>query len=148
VHKRTFLAVAIATLVICGANLSAAQIVVAKGKVLNHTTPIAQRTFFTPTSTGLYGLSVYGTVTVADPNSTSEWSLTIAWTDDSDVINNGCVMYASGNRAGSFGNFIGSWGDVCPIEVKAGTPITVTVSQTGSPDKSAYSLYWTLEQLE
>jgi|ERR1700687_460472 hypothetical protein len=146
-HKRTFVALAIVTLVIGGANFSAAQIV-AKGKVLNHTTPIAPRTFFTPTNTGLYRLSVYGTVTVTDPNSTSEWSYTIAWTDDSDVTNRGCSMFASGKGAGSFGNFIGAWGDACPIEVKAGTPITFSVTQSGSADKSAYSLYWTLERLE
>ena len=34
------------------------------------------------------------------------------------------------------------------IEAKAGTPITYSVYQVGSPDNSAYSVYYVLEQIE
>ena len=145
--RKPLIALAIWTVVICTANLTAAQ-VVAKGKLLNRTEVIPTRTIFTPTATGLYRLSIYGTITVADSNSTSEWGYTLSWTDDSGVTNVAFPIYASGRQAGSFANFIGSWGAAVPIEVKAGAPITFAITQSGSGDKSAYSPYWTLERLE
>src|SRR5258706_2567445 len=39
--------------------------IVARGKLLNQTAPIPTTTIFTPTQTGLYRLSVYGTVTTS-----------------------------------------------------------------------------------
>jgi len=146
-RKNLFLASLIVgtTLTLC--NASDAQIV-AKGKFLNQTAPIASRTIFTPTKTGLYCLSVYGTITVADPSSESEWSYNLQWTDDSGAINSAMPLYGLDNEAGSFSNFIYRWGDAIPIEVKAVTPITFSVSQRGPADSSAYSLYYTLQHLE
>jgi hypothetical protein len=34
------------------------------------------------------------------------------------------------------------------IEAKAGTPIAYSVYQQGSPDNSAYSLYYVVERIE
>jgi hypothetical protein len=41
-----------------------------------------------------------------------------------------------------------SGGMVTAIEAKAGTPITYTMGQAGSPDGSVYSLYYVLEQID
>jgi hypothetical protein len=85
---------------------------------------------------------------VADPNSQSVWDFNLQWTDDSGTVNSATPLYGMDDTAGSFSSFIWKWGDAMPIEVKAGTPITFAVSQSGSADKSAYSLYYVLERLE
>src|SRR6266852_6871269 len=62
--------------------------IVAKGKLLNQTAPIPTTTIFTPVQTGLYRLSVYGTLTTGAQNSNSFWSYSPVWTDDSGVLSN------------------------------------------------------------
>ena len=131
----------------CCANFAAAQIV-ARGKVLNQTAQIPQKTIFTPSASGLFRLSIYGEISVADSTSTSSWFFSLNWTDDSGVASAGGPIYGPGNTAGSFYNFISRGGVALPIEAKAGTPITFAVTQNGATDKSEYSLYWTLEKLE
>jgi hypothetical protein len=121
--------------------------IVAKGKFLNQTAAIT-KTILIPTQAGLYRLSAYATITVADPNSQSEWIYVNNWTDDSGVLNSWTPLYGPGRSAGGFGDFIGTGGASILIEVKAGTPIAVTVTQSGPADQSAYSLYYTLERLE
>jgi hypothetical protein len=39
-------------------------------------------------------------------------------------------------------------GAALTLEAKSGTAISYSVIQTGAPDGSAYSLYYTLERLE
>ena len=146
-HQKLVVAIGVGALALGAVNVSVAQIV-AKGKLLDQKEPIATRKIYTSTTTGFYNLSIYGTVTVADPNSRSQRSYTLEWTDDSGVTNKAFPIYGQGNVAGSFGNFTGAWGAPVPTEVKAGTPITFAITQAGGADRSEHSLYWTLEKLE
>jgi hypothetical protein len=109
-------------------------------------------TIFTPTQTGLYRLSVYATISKADPTSNSYWLLDLQWTDDggSQQWEGGQLLYANSNAAFPF---VVPWGSTLggmsmPLELKAGQPITYDVTQQESLDNSAYSLYYTLERLE
>ncbi len=125
--------------------------IVARGKLLNQTAPIPTTTIFTPTQTGLYRLSVYGTVTTSTCSG-SYWSLNPEWTDDSGALQasaNG-ILQSNGNCLGSFLLFNSgfSTGATITLEAKAGTAITYSVDQVGAADSSAYSLYYTLERLE
>jgi hypothetical protein len=131
------------TLSLSASNASAA--IVAKGKLLNQTAPIT-KTIYTPTATGLYRLSVYATVTVANPSSQSTWNDRVQWTDDSGVLSTQ-GLGQSGNALGPFFWFVACCWSI-PLEVKAGTPITFSVTQSGPADNSAYSVYYTLERLE
>src|SRR5216684_8145793 len=56
--------------------------IVARGKLVNQTAPIPTTTIFTPTQTGLYRLSVYATISKADPTSAGLWVFSPSWTDD------------------------------------------------------------------
>jgi hypothetical protein len=127
--------------------------IVAKGKLPNQTAPIPTTTIFTPTQTGLYRLSVYATISKADLNSGSFWNYQPSWTDDSGVLQQAvALVLGSGSLLGQFtmsDNAVLQYGGTTlPIEVKAGTPITYSMTQQGPPDNSAYSLYYTLERLE
>ena len=124
-------------------------LIVAKGKLVNQTAPIPTTTIFTPKETGLYRLTVYATVTKADPNSQSSWSYLPGWTDDAGEAFGSNLLLQGGNTPGSF-LFEGFWqlGAGLPLEAKAGTAITYAMTQSGPPDNSAYSLYYTLERLE
>src|SRR5258706_10930445 len=59
--------------------------IVARGKLLNQTAPIPTTTIFTPTQTGLYRLSVYGTVTTSTCSG-SDWSLNPERAHDSGAL--------------------------------------------------------------
>jgi hypothetical protein len=125
--------------------------IVAKGKMLNQTAPIPTTTIFTPAQNGLYRLSAYATVT-AGTCSGSSWAYTPAWSDDSGVLGSEYGVLQSNNDC--LGPFISvvsydyTSGEAVTFEAKGGTAITYSVSQFGSPDGSAYSLYYTLERLE
>jgi hypothetical protein len=125
---------------------------VAKGKLLNQTAPIATTTIFTPVQTGLYRLSVYATLPVNNEFSTSSWNYNIGWTDDTGPQAVQGFLFQQGNVLGQFYNFnfgpnvLG--GTTLPFEAKTGTPITHSMTQLGSPDGSAFSLYYVLERLE
>ena len=124
--------------------------IVARGKFPNQTAPILTATIFTPTQTGLYRLSVYATISKADPNSRAYWAYTFNWTDDSGVQSQPQLLIGYAPNLGQFyyqgGITLG--GTSMPFEAKAGTPITHDVTQYYGPDNSAYSLYYTLERLE
>lgn len=45
-------------------------------------------------------------------------------------------------------NDVGHIGLTLFLEAKAGTNISFSVTQSGPPDESVYSLYWTLERLQ
>jgi hypothetical protein len=124
--------------------------IVAHGKLLNQTTTLPSTTIFTPTHDGLYRLSVYATVSKADPSSQSIWNYNIAWTDDAGAESEGSIVWQSGAFQGQFQyeGLFQQGGAVIPVQAKAGTPITYSVIQGGSPDNSTYSLYYTLERLE
>jgi hypothetical protein len=124
--------------------------IVAKGKLLNQTAPIPTTTIFTPTQDGLYRLTVYATVTKSAPGSQSYWFYNIGWTDDAGPEFDDSILFQSGSGFGQFsyaGLFI-QGGTVVPLEAKAGTSITYSMTQGGGSDNSAYSLYYTLERLE
>jgi hypothetical protein len=123
--------------------------IVAKGKLLNQTAPIPTTTIFTPTQTGLYRLSVYGTITISTCSG-SFWSFNPGWTDDSGVLSTeNQILFSNGDCLGPFNwSSIGTIGLTMVIEAKAGTAITYNVTQNGSPDGSAYSIYYALERLE
>jgi len=125
--------------------------IVARGKLVNQTTPIPTTTIFTPTQTGLYRISVYATVAISDPSSQSSWNYDLGWTDDAGKQNAYTLLWQYGQHLGQFANdtsFLDG-GVVRVFEAKAGTPITHDLFQGGGPpDSSAYSLYYALERLE
>ena len=124
--------------------------IVAKAKLTGQTSAIPTTTIFTPEQTGLYRLSVYATLTRTDPSSQSIWNLDVGFTDDAGTFSLNSVLYANGDSFGPFQyeGIVILGGTVLPLEAKAGTPITYSVVQSGGPDNSAYSLYYTLERLE
>ena len=124
--------------------------IVARGKLVNQTAPIPNATILTPTQDGLFRLSVYATLTKTDPNSQSDWFYGIGWTDDAGAESEGSILFQSGQFQGQFQyeGLFQQGGVVIPIEAKAGTPITYSMTQSGSGDNSAFSLYYTLERLE
>ena len=125
-------------------------LIVAKGKLVNQTATIPPTTIFTPTQSGLYRLSLYATVTRTDLSSQSYWFVNAGWTDDAKTVSQDAILFTTGNVLGPF-SFEGVallGGAVIPLEAKAGTPVTYSITQGGNPDNSAYSLYYTLERLE
>ncbi len=124
--------------------------IVAKGKLVNQTAPIPQTTIFTPIQSGLYRLSVYGTVTTGTCGG-SYWNVNPEWTDDSGLQSNtNQIIQSNGSCLGSFilGYAGYATGATVTFEAKGGTAVTYSVTQQGPPDGSAYSLYYTLERLE
>jgi hypothetical protein len=102
----------------------------------------------------MYRLSAYATLTARDPNSTSFWFYTFQWTDDAGG-QTADVLSQSGGAPGDFLDSMenspgggGVGGVVRTFEAKAGTEIKESMLQIGSPDNSAYSLYWVLERLQ
>lgn len=126
-------------------------LVVAKGKLLNQTANIPTTTIFTPPQSGLYRLSVYGTLTTAGAvNASSNWLYTPSWTDDSGVLTNAAdILFSNNGAQGPFvWSQVNSIGATILLEAKGGTAITYSVTQDGPPDGSVYSLYYALERLD
>jgi hypothetical protein len=125
-------------------------LIVARGRLVNQTQPFPATTLFTPTQDGLYRLSVYATVTTADPTSNSTWSYGFSWTDDAGAESAGFVLGQNGNQLGQFYN--GSYGypgnAIPPFEAKKGIPVMHFMAHSDIPDNSAYSLYFVVERLE
>ena len=130
--------------------------IIKKGKLKNQTAPIPETVIVTPSTDGLFRLSVYATVTTANIASESFWSVNLFWTDDAGPqVGPGVLFtYQGVSELGSFipeyspyGTGAGGGFDTV-FEAKAGTPISYSVTQQGLPDNSAYSLYYTLERLE
>jgi hypothetical protein len=124
-------------------------VIVARGKVVNRSSGVPTTTIFTAKQTGLYRVSAYATITTADSTSQSNWSFDFGWTDDAGEQTEQGLLVGWGNAVGPFGfsNLIVG-GAAYPFEALAGTPVTYTIIQQGSPDGSAYSLYYTVEQLQ
>ncbi len=128
--------------------------IVAKGKLPNQTAPIPPTTIFTPTQTGLYRLSVYGTLLKTGTTGLT-WEFNLAWTDDAGAQSIPTLISAYDFQTGPFGQLYNLYGNTAPIagpatvfEAKAGQPITYSVTAAGDPDGTTYSLYYTLERLE
>jgi hypothetical protein len=121
---------------------------VAKGKVLNHSAPIQTTTIFTPTQTGLYRLSVHGSITTAAPGSTSYYYYNLSWTDASGALQ------TYGGLITSIDSELGQWVNGYPanypitFQAVAGTPVTHSVLLSGSPDTAVYSVYYAIERRE
>jgi hypothetical protein len=126
------------------APMATSPIIITKRRLVNQTAPIPTTTIFTSTHDGVYRLSVYATITQADPSSDSNWEWGAGWTDDAGAEISSSRYVASDWFLGQFG--VG--GLVTIIEAKAGTPITYSMSQRSPADNSAYNLYYVLEQIE
>jgi hypothetical protein len=122
--------------------------IVAHAKLANQTAPIPTTTIFTAKTAGLYRMSIYQTLTTANPTSQSCWEVIVNWSDD------------AGTEEGQTNCVFGSQtlpqaylnppfpGQVFTFEVTAGSPVTYSVAQFGASDGTVYSLYYTLERLE
>jgi hypothetical protein len=117
---------------------------VAEAKLVDQTATIPVTTIYTAPSDGLYRISFYPSITKADPESRSSWSFNVFWTDLGAPFSFAPLSTGNGDRAGSFENAT----TPIAIQMKAGTSLTYSVTQSGSPDSSVYSLYYTLEKLE
>ena len=129
-------------------------VIVAKGKVLNQSVAIPTTTIFTPKDTGLYRLSIYGTVTKPCTSNCQEWIFFFSWTDDAGVettigTNGLPLVWLNGNTPPSaFAvNFNDLPGNVLVFEAVAGSPVTYSVLTT-VPDGSSYSLYYVVERID
>jgi hypothetical protein len=126
--------------------------IVASGKMLNQTAPFS-KLLFTAGTSGVYRLSTYATITSADPSSSGSWQYSFGWTDVTGVAQIGQVVLG-GNDAvvGQFhdmasgGMNIG--GTSRTFQASAGTSITHSMIVFGTPDASAYSVFYTLERLQ
>jgi hypothetical protein len=131
-------------------------IIVARGKVVNQTGQLSSNTIFTPNQSGLYRLSAYATLTIADPNSTSTTYYSIAWSDGTGPARGATLLATNDTELGSFSN-AAIWyelgylwqdsGISRTFQATAGAPI-LQYAGPDAADNSAYSLYWTLERLE
>jgi hypothetical protein len=131
-----------------------APIIVASGKVLNQTVPYSA-TIFTPGESGLFRLSAYATLTTSTPNSFSNWLYGFTWTDSTGTVQGvtalGSQDYAKGqfwDMAASGTNVTYMGGPSITFQANKGTPITQSVSFSGTPDGTAYSLFYVLERIE
>src|SRR5260370_28594260 len=79
--------------------------IVARGKLTNQTAPIPSTTIFTPTQTGLYRLSVYATISKADPTGGSFWTLSPSWTDDGGNETSFALLVGPGATARHFQSY-------------------------------------------
>src|SRR5580700_162222 len=102
-------------------------LIVAKARLLNRTAPIPTTTIWTPTQSGLYRLSVYGSVTQLNTISTVFWDFQPSWTDDSGTPNLLTGFYFTENGDSTVQPFFwtadGFSGASVVLQAKAGTPI-------------------------
>ena len=147
-RKSVCLVVVLLTLVAIG---NAQGTVIKKGKLKNQTAPIPETVIVTPTTDGLFRLSLYASVTTIDISSKAYWYVNVFWTDDFGSQAAANILWGLPQWGGQFINPAGGatiGGVESVFEAKAGTPISYSVTQTSGSDSSAYSLYYTLERLE
>jgi hypothetical protein len=118
--------------------------IVAHAKLPNQTAPITTTTILTSKTTGVYRITVYPTLTTSNPSSQSTWDLNLYWSDDGGPES----MITGGWLSGSQTGWGGAPGWVYTVEATAGSTISYSVTQSGPPDGSVYSLYYTVERLE
>lgn len=125
--------------------------IVASGKMLNQTTAFS-KTLYTPGESGVYRLSAYATLTTAQSvTSNTWWYYSVLWTDASGTTAGAYEMlYTTGDQY--VGPFLTSanttGGTSVTFQANKGMPITQQTTLEGTPDGSAYSVYYTLERLE
>jgi hypothetical protein len=124
-------------------------VIVASGRFVNRTEMIPQTLLAVPKHDALYRVSVYATITRPDPNSQSLWSYLLMWTDGSGQLQEDFID-GNGSQAGHFCSIVGCalGGRTDTVAVSVGKPLTFAVTRSGPPDNSAYSLYYTVEQLQ
>lgn len=141
-RKSTLFVLLLAVLSIT-ASISQAQltpIIVARVNKPSQTAPIGTTTIYTPIASGMFRMSVYMELAIADPSSFSSWSMGANWTDDVEGVGTGgLIVLANSGMSSLSGSVL--------IRAVAGTPITYFVDLGGAPDNSAYSLYIVLERL-
>ena len=133
-------------------NTVVSPVIVAKGKFLNQTGAIPTTTILLPKQTGLFRLSIYGTVVALIQNGGTA-QVNVRWTDDSGHQAIAPILNAPPNL-GQFDTSLGGYyyygypmgGPVITFEAIAGQPITLDVNVYAPPN--TYSLYYTLERLE
>jgi hypothetical protein len=123
-------------------------VIVARGKFDNVREPISI-TALTPAHSGVFRVSAYATITKNDPSSYSYWSYSVSWTDEAGPEGNGGKTYQYGKNSGQFLGDISVpyGGTVTTIAAEGGTPITMSVTQSGPHDNSVYSIYYVVERL-
>jgi hypothetical protein len=130
---------------------SLSPVIIVKRGLVNQTAPISNKTIFKSSHDGVYRLSAYAAVTTPGANNALTWEYSVAWTDDAGPESAPNLYYGFGSNAGQFLNSLSSTplaGMVTTFEAKAGTAIMYTMSQVGTYDGSAYSLYYVLEEIE
>lgn len=125
--------------------------IVARGEVLNQSTPIPTTTIFTPTQTGLFRLSVYAYLSTSDVSSNQGWNYTLNWTDGAGAESSNNILDVNSNQTpplawASVGETQNSPGCVTVFEAVANSPVTYSFFK--NPDNSAVSVYWIVERLE
>jgi hypothetical protein len=123
-------------------------VIVARGKLVNQTAPIPTTTLVTPSQDAVYRVSVFAVITTSGVDNQSSWSYHISWTDDSGQ-ESGAYLF---QQAAAYGQFVDVTGNtdggiVRIFEAKAGTPVTYSMSENGTPEGSVYSLYYVVEKL-
>ncbi len=123
-------------------------LIVASGKMVGQTQGIPKTTLFTPTETGLFRVSVYMCMTKpGSPN--RDWIFALNWTDDAGPESDQLAdlpMTSSPPNAYALSYALPAG---FAFEVVAGQPITFTVdASTGTGSKGAYSIYYTVEQIQ
>ncbi|MGA8432995.1 MAG: hypothetical protein WB729_24445 [Candidatus Sulfotelmatobacter sp.] len=127
--------------------------VIATGALTGQTSNIPTTTIFTPPRSGLFRLSAYATLTTpATSGFQSSWAYDFTWTDDAGVATGGTRILIDPQNDQTVGAFnwneVGPYGTTLLFQAKGGTSVTYDVTQLGTPDGSAYSLYYTIERLE
>ena len=126
--------------------------IVASGKMLNQTAPFS-KLLFTAGTSGVYRLSVYATITTAAPSSSlASWQYSFGWTDVTGVAQTSQPVLGSTNYiVGQFWDatsFYNIGGTSRTFQASTGTSITHSMTLSGTPDNSAYSVFYVLERLE
>lgn len=164
-YKTACLAVLLAVLAFMAGSKSSGSVpvtlttpmIVASGKLLNQKGPFSQ-TIYTPGVSGVFRLSLYATITTADPASSSNWLYGYSWTDASGTLQNvGNALVAGDYQLGQFYDgapfeitfsTVFNGGITTTFQANKGMPITHFTEQSGGSDNSAYSVYYVLERLQ
>jgi hypothetical protein len=129
--------------------ISAAPNIVAQVALTGQTAPIPTTTLFTPSATGMYRLSTYGTITNPVAVVDGYWLVILNWTDDAGTENctgmvNGCLAILvdiTPPSAAEQRTFV--------VNANAGAPVSYSVSPGGYDlQGSVYELFITVEQLQ
>ncbi len=128
--------------------------VVATGVLTNQTAPFSA-TIYTPTYDGLHRFSAYATTTTADANSESGWIYGFSWTDvTGQEQRTDEVLSSYDDQVGQFYTYTGAsnavfqGGFTRTFQATKSTPITHFTSLAGTPDNSAYAVYYALERVQ